>query len=79
MNAVSQIANYQAVTIVTPFLDNSKGDILKTGLAMQLDYSQTWTCYNGREHACGACGACNERLEAFAEQGAKDPLTYEAS
>lgn len=78
MNAVSQIANYQAVEIVTPFLNNSKGEILAAGLAMQLDYSQTWTCYNGRQHACGVCGACNERLEAFAAQGMQDPLTYEA-
>lgn len=78
MNAVAKIANYQAVEIVTPFLHVSKGDILKAGLAMNLDYSNTWTCYNGREKSCGKCGACNERLEAFAEQQAIDPLDYEA-
>lgn len=77
MNAVSKIANYQSVEIVTPFLHSSKGDILKAGLVMGLDYSNTWTCYNGREKACGKCGACNERLEAFAEQGVTDPLEYE--
>ena len=77
MNAVAKIANYQSVEIVTPFLHSSKGEILKTGLAMNLDYGKTWTCYNGREKSCGKCGACNERLEAFAEQGAQDPLTYE--
>ncbi|GAA0834973.1 MULTISPECIES: 7-cyano-7-deazaguanine synthase QueC [Marinomonas] len=78
MNAVSKIANYQSVEIVTPFLNNSKGEILKAGLAMNLDYGKTWTCYNGREKSCGKCGACNERLEAFAEQGQTDPLAYEA-
>lgn len=78
MNAVSKIANYQSVEIVTPFLHESKGAILKAGLDMGLDYSQTWTCYNGREKSCGKCGACNERLEAFEEQGQKDPLAYEA-
>ncbi|SBS31504.1 7-cyano-7-deazaguanine synthase [Marinomonas aquimarina] len=78
MNAVSKIANYEPVEIVTPFLNSSKGEILAAGLAMNLDYGNTWTCYNGREHACGKCGACNERLEAFAEQGITDPLTYEA-
>ena len=77
MNAVSKIANYQSVEIVTPYLHSSKGDILKAGLAMQLDYANTWTCYNGREKSCGKCGACNERLEAFAEQGKTDPLSYE--
>ncbi len=78
MNAVSKIANYEPVEIVTPFLNSSKGEILAAGLAMNLDYSDTWTCYNGREKACGKCGACNERLEAFAEQGITDPLNYEA-
>ncbi|MDB4837619.1 7-cyano-7-deazaguanine synthase QueC [Marinomonas sp.] len=77
MNAVAKIANYQTVEIVTPFLHVSKGDILKAGLAMNLDYVNTWTCYNGREKSCGKCGACNERLEAFAEQNTTDPLAYE--
>ena len=77
MNAVSQIANYEPVEIVTPFLNSSKGEILAAGLAMDLNYGDTWTCYNGREKACGKCGACNERMEAFNEQGVTDPLSYE--
>jgi 7-cyano-7-deazaguanine synthase len=77
MNDVCAIANYEAVEIVTPFLHDSKITILSTGLEMGLDYSQTWTCYNGRELACGKCGACQERLEAFAQNGKTDPLDYE--
>ncbi len=77
LSAVTEIANYQPVSIVAPFLNLDKTEILKQGLAMQLDYSKTWTCYKGREKACGLCGACQERLEAFAENGVKDPLPYE--
>jgi len=44
---------------------------------MKLDYADTWTCYNGRKKACGKCGACQERLEAFAKNGLIDPLPYE--
>lgn len=77
MNAVCQIANYQAVEIATPYLYESKTAILTDGLAMGLDYSNTWTCYNGRERACGKCGACQERLEAFRDNNAVDPLNYE--
>lgn len=78
MKAVCQIANYEAVDIVTPYINDSKIDILSDGLAMGLDYNLTWTCYNGREKACGQCGACQERLEAFAKNNQVDPLEYES-
>ena len=65
MNEVAKIANYEAVEIVCPYLDVDKIGILTDGLVMGLDYSETWTCYNGREKACGKCGACQERLEAL--------------
>ncbi|MDT0628387.1 7-cyano-7-deazaguanine synthase QueC [Alteromonas sp. W364] len=78
MNAVCKIANYQAVEVRAPYLASSKIDILTDGLKLGLNYADTWTCYNGREKACGRCGACQERLEAFAENGVQDPLEYEA-
>ncbi len=76
MNAVSLIANYQPIPIVAPFLHQNKAEILAAGLALRLDYSNTWTCYVGAEKACGRCGACTERLEAFAANNSTDPLSY---
>ena len=77
MNDVSQIANYDPVDIVSPYIKVDKIGILTDGIRMGLDYGQTWTCYNGREHACGQCGSCQERLEAFEKNGVQDPLSYE--
>ncbi len=77
MNDVSQIANYEPIEIAVPYLANDKAEILRDGLAMGLDYANTWTCYNGRAKACGKCGACVERLEAFAANNSTDPLPYE--
>lgn len=77
MNQVTEIANYQPVTIQAPYLSQSKIDILKEGLFLDLDYGRSWTCYNGREKACGKCGACTERLEAFEKNNRVDPLEYE--
>ncbi|TRW49472.1 7-cyano-7-deazaguanine synthase QueC [Aliidiomarina halalkaliphila] len=77
MNQVSQLANYKPIPVVSPYLYQSKIDILRDGLSLGLDYSQTWTCYNGREKACGKCSACRERLQAFAALGLTDPLPYE--
>jgi len=78
MNDVCQIANYEPVEIFSPYLNVSKTDILTDGIKMNLDYSNTWTCYNGREKACGKCGACQERLEAFLENEVIDPIEYES-
>ncbi|RJG48665.1 7-cyano-7-deazaguanine synthase QueC [Motilimonas pumila] len=77
MNQVAAIANFEKVTIETPFLHSSKIEILQAGIEMKLNYGDTWTCYNGREQACGQCGSCIERLAAFAHFGETDPLSYE--
>jgi 7-cyano-7-deazaguanine synthase len=77
MNDVCKIANYESVEIFSPYLTVTKSDILTDGLKMGLSYEQTWTCYNGREKACGKCGACQERLEAFSDNNVTDPLDYE--
>ena len=79
MNDVAAVANYEEVEIFSPYLNNNKSGILKDGLVMGLDYSKTWTCYNGREKACGKCGSCVERLEAFAANGINDPIEYEST
>jgi 7-cyano-7-deazaguanine synthase len=77
MNAVCAIANYEPIAIRAPFLKDDKVEILKIGLKLGLDYNETWTCYNGREKACGKCGSCQERLEAFEQNNSVDPLDYE--
>lgn len=83
MNGVTAIANYLPVAIKAPYLFKSKADILEVGLGEDVrlvpeDYARSWTCYNGREKACGKCGACTERLEAFALNNVSDALEYEA-
>jgi 7-cyano-7-deazaguanine synthase len=76
MNVVSAIANYDDVQIISPFLHATKQAILQAGVDMGLDYRQTWTCYLGQEKACGQCGSCVERLDAFAKVGLTDPVPY---
>jgi len=77
MNDVCAIANYESVEIFSPYLKVNKSAILADGISMNLDYSDTWTCYNGRDKACGKCGSCQERLEAFSDNNVTDPIKYE--
>lgn len=71
-----RLGNYTAPQILAPFIKLNKGGILAVGLSNGVDYSRTWTCYVGGPVACGRCGACQERLEAFAVNGLRDPLPY---
>lgn len=65
------------VHLMTPFADYSKADIVRIGQSLGVRYDKTWSCYNGREKACGVCGTCAERLAAFEENNLIDPLPYE--
>jgi len=79
MNTVAAICDYSPIEIRTPFLNMTKGDIVKLGISLNVDYTHTWTCYNGGVRgvlSCGNCGSCQERLEAFKQNGLKDPLDY---
>jgi 7-cyano-7-deazaguanine synthase len=62
----------------TPLIDLSKGQIIRKGLALGVDYSITSTCYDPDEEgrACGHCDSCRLRLKGFAEAGLADPAEY---
>ena len=77
MNEVGRTCDYKVINILAPFIHMDKGDIAIRGVELGLDYSNAWTCYNGREKPCGKCGACQERLEAMKKAGITDPLEYE--
>ena len=64
------------VVLNTPFEFIDKVEILKIGQTLGVDYSLTWSCYEGGELACGRCGTCRERLEAFEKVGIEDPISY---
>ncbi|MDO4707018.1 MAG: 7-cyano-7-deazaguanine synthase QueC [Porphyromonadaceae bacterium] len=67
------------VRIIAPYTDITKGDIARIGKRLGLDYSQTWSCYEGRERHCGTCATCLERIEALAEAAIEDTTQYEGS
>lgn len=67
------------VTLAAPFIDMDKGDIAILGRSLSVPYHLTRTCYKDQPLACGKCGSCVERLEAFAKAGMPDPIQYEAT
>ncbi len=66
------------IKIKTPLIHLSKGEIIKQGVELGIDYSLTISCYdpdsNGR--SCGRCDSCLHRKKGFKEAGIKDPTIY---
>jgi len=65
------------ITLFTPFIHMTKADILREGIKLGVPYEHTWSCYKNEGKACGSCGSCHFRKEAFYEVGMKDPIEYE--
>lgn len=62
-------------SVRAPLLDLTKADIIKSGMALGVDYGLTFSCYapgtTGRP--CGVCDACRLRARGFSEAGLSDP------
>ena len=67
----------RTLRILAPVLQMSKAEIVRAGLALELDYALTHSCYDPRPDGrpCGRCDSCRLRARGFAEAGAIDPLT----
>jgi 7-cyano-7-deazaguanine synthase len=70
----------QKFVIHTPLIQMTKADIVRTGLALGVDFALTSSCYDPSPtgEACGHCDACLLRLKGFGENGLADPIRYRA-
>jgi 7-cyano-7-deazaguanine synthase len=64
------------IQLLTPFISMTKSDILERGLTLGVPYQHTWSCYQREDKACGVCGSCHFRKEAFNAAGIPDPIPY---
>ncbi len=80
-NSTIYLSSDRKITLDAPFLYLDKAAILEIGYSLDPKlippYHLTRTCYKDQEVACGKCGSCTERLEAFKKIGLVDPLKYE--
>ncbi len=77
MSEAMRTGTYIGVEIEAPYTHISKTEIALIGKRLGIDYSQTYSCYKGRERHCGRCGTCMERKQALKEAGIPDTTLYE--
>jgi 7-cyano-7-deazaguanine synthase len=64
------------ITVATPVIGMSKGEIVAKGIELGAPFELTWSCYKSEDVACGECDSCALRLRGFAAAGAVDPIPY---
>jgi 7-cyano-7-deazaguanine synthase len=64
--------------IRAPIVDLGKADIIRTGIALGVDFGITVTCYQPDDagRACGRCDACRLRAAGFSAANVPDPTRY---
>ncbi len=65
--------------IHAPIIALGKGDIIRTGQRLGVDYAMTVSCYQADDagRACGRCDACRIRAQGFADAGVADCTRYQ--
>jgi 7-cyano-7-deazaguanine synthase len=66
------------LSVHAPLIHMTKAEIIRTGLALGIDYSLTLSCYDPTPDgaACGHCDSCQLRRKGFVEAGVPDPTRY---
>jgi 7-cyano-7-deazaguanine synthase len=64
------------IDIVTPVISLRKSEIVRRGTELGAPLDRTWSCYQFDDEACGSCDSCRLRLQAFADEGLRDPIDY---
>ncbi len=74
--ATKKTVEGKKIKIEAPLLYLKKSDIINKGFELGACLENTWSCYSGKELACGRCESCLLRLKGFKDTGKKDPVKY---
>lgn len=68
----------EEIKIHSPLIEMTKAEIIKAGTELDVDYSQTLSCYDPSPEgeACGHCDSCQLRAKGFKDAGISDPTIY---
>lgn len=78
LNKTLQLADWHPVSLLRPYIDLSKSDIVKKAHTLKNipPLQKTWSCYAGQDIHCGTCSTCIDRKEAFKKANIEDLTSY---
>jgi 7-cyano-7-deazaguanine synthase len=74
--ATASAAVRAELTVVAPYRELSKADVIRAGAALPLELTLSCLHPTADGRHCGACNKCRERVEAFAAAGVPDRTAY---
>lgn len=79
MRHALSLADWHQLELYCPFIHLDKAGIVARGAELGVEFASTYSCYEGGQIHCGACGTCVERREAFHKAGVPDPTEYQST
>jgi len=72
----ASVEGEEKLSIHTPLINLTKAEIIQKGIALNVDYSLTSSCYDPspKGKPCLQCDSCQLRVKGFSEIGMDDPL-----
>jgi 7-cyano-7-deazaguanine synthase len=65
-----------APKLIAPLVLDSKADIVRRAVQLDVPIAQTWSCYQGEAEPCGLCDSCRIRDRALIEAGYAELATH---
>ncbi|WP_013320401.1 7-cyano-7-deazaguanine synthase QueC [Gloeothece verrucosa] len=59
----------KAIQLMAPLVKDSKADIVRRAMSLEVPIADTWSCYQGGDEPCGLCDSCRIRNRALIEAG----------
>ncbi len=64
------------ITLKTPLVHLKKEQIVSESVKLGVPLSDTWSCYQSEDKACGVCDSCRLRLNGFEKAELEDKIPY---
>lgn len=78
INQLTALNRQHRILIEAPLLSLSKGEIIREGVKLGIQFENTWTCYSNREDGLAdvTTPSSSMRVQGFISAGYRDPIKY---